>query len=299
MTTKEYLQSVLKSQTIDDDSEEMKALDKHQKKVTQLIEKALPKSSPTIELGGSGAKGTRNKESYDLDIICYFPHEDSEPGDSLKELYASVKGALEAEYLVESKRSSLRLKGKSGTDTMRDFHIDVVPGRYVDDTETDSYLHQQGGEKKWLKTNLRTHIRHVKNSGFVDAIRLIKLWTARNAVNVKTFVLELAVIKLLDDMKGRSLEAQLVHVFESFKDDIKPLSVEDPANSNNDLKPILDEARLHLQVVASSSLETIKSHGWEAVFGKVEDKDAPPKAPAVISAAGSVSNPTRPWSPEM
>lgn len=299
MTTKEYLKKVLSAQILKDDSEEMKALDTHQARVEQLITEAFPDSTPSIEIGGSGAKDTRIRESYDLDMICYFPHEDTEPGDSLKEIYQNVKAALESEYFVQEKKSSLRLKGKSGTnDYQRNFHVDVVPGRYVDDTETDAYLHQTTGEKNWLKTNLRVHIRYVRKSGLLDPIRLMKFWNVRNVVGLKTFVLELAVIKLLADKKDSSLEKQLLHMWQTFKDDIDNLTVEDPANNNNDLKPLLDPVRPQLSMIAQNTLNTIESQSWEAVFGKVEENDAR-KTPGIINAAAAVSRPTRPWCSKM
>ena len=46
-----------------------------------------------------------------------------------------------------------------------------------------------------MQTNLKTHIDHIKNSGCVPVIRLVKLWARRNNVEIKTFVLELFVIR--------------------------------------------------------------------------------------------------------
>jgi hypothetical protein len=67
------------------------------------------------------------------------------------------------------------------------------------------YLFQSSGDKKRLKTNLDVHLDHVRDSGVIDAIRLAKLWKVRNGLPVRTFVLELAVIKLLEGHKNPSL----------------------------------------------------------------------------------------------
>ena len=49
--------------------------------------------------------------------------------------------------------------------------------------------------------------------------------------------------------------------------------MEDPANpSGNDLTETLDQHRDTLQWVAKRTLETVNSHGWESVFGKVEEE---------------------------
>ena len=82
-------------------------------------------------------------------------------------------------------------------------------------------------------------------------------------------------------------------------DDTDSMSVEDPANGNNDLKPFLDSARLQLCTVASSTLATIEWQGWEGVFGKVEGEAGSQKTSAIVTAAAAVSRPTRPWCSKM
>ena len=136
MTDNEYLQTVLKSQDLADDSAELKALTARRKDVEALLRSAFPDSSPTIRYGGSKAKGTLIKESYDLDIVCCFPHDDTTAGETLEDIYNNVAAALEKDYAVERKRSALRLRDKD----LVDFHIDVVPGRFTDDSKTDCFL---------------------------------------------------------------------------------------------------------------------------------------------------------------
>jgi hypothetical protein len=47
----------------------------------------------------------------------------------------------------------------------------------------------------------------VKDSGVVPAIRLLKLWKVRRGLQVKQFVFELLVIKVLEKKKNASLDA--------------------------------------------------------------------------------------------
>src|SRR5690606_1232942 len=119
---------------------------------------------PNFTHGGSRAKGTMIREDYDLDEVCYFDNDDAAPGDTLEEIYDNVAELLEADYQVERKRSALRLRSKKG----KDLKIDIVPGRYVSDTGTDVFLHQNEGDKERLKTNLEVHIEHVRDSGRTD-----------------------------------------------------------------------------------------------------------------------------------
>ena len=113
MTTNEYLKQVLAAQTLAKDSDEMTAVEEHRERVEELIAAAFPDATPTIRYGGSKAKGTMIRESYDLDVICYFPRDDSDAGWTLKDIYTNVRDALSTDYFVEEKSSALRLRGKS------------------------------------------------------------------------------------------------------------------------------------------------------------------------------------------
>src|SRR6266480_2373554 len=297
MTTKDYLTKVLASQTLADDSDELKALQEQRAKVEQLLRDRFKDSSPTIRYGGSKAKGTMIRDAYDLDIVCYFPHDDTSAGETLEDIYNNVRAALATAYVVEPKDSALRLKDSSEKTRGVDFHIDVVPGRFTDDKKADAFLYRSTGEKKRLKTNLDIHIKHVKESGVIDAIRLMKLWKVRNGLSIKNFVLELAVIKLLKGKTTAELSTQLEHVWAKLRDNIKDLSVEDPANpTGNDLSDLLNDAiKGQLAAVAQRTLALIGSSGWEAVFGPVDVKKAADKTEALRRAAAAVVTPTRPW----
>ncbi len=293
MTSHAYLLKVLESQRIVPGSAELNALTTAQKEVEEIIRASFKDSNPVICPGGSLAKGTMIKESYDLDIICYFPKSDDEPGDTLKEIYESVATALSDKYTVRRKRSALRLFDKD-TDT-NDFHIDVVPGRYVDGTQGDCFIHQHEGDKVYLKTNLQKHITHIRNSGVTDAISLLKLWKVRNSIPVKTFVLELLVVEALKDHKNDTLNGQLEHVFSLLRDQ-EIATVTDPANASNDLSDRFDSSmRSRLATEAKKTLEAINNKGWESVYGAVSSDDGAKKIGILSRAAKSDESFTRPW----
>ncbi len=141
MNNNEYIQEILRSQTLAPDSAELVALQEQRAKVEKLLRKHFEKSSPTIRYGGSKAKGTMIKEAYDLDIICYFAHDDTAAGETLEEIYTNTRTGVELEYWVEPKASALRLKDRDPKNLKVDFHIDVVPGRFTDDSKTDAFLY--------------------------------------------------------------------------------------------------------------------------------------------------------------
>lgn len=293
MTNNEYLQAVLKSQILADDSTELKELIERRNHVEGILRAAFPKCAPTIRYGGSKAKGTLIKELYDLDLVCYFPQDDTTAGETLEDIYNNAAKALEKEYSLLRKTSALRLRDKQSVD----FHIDVVPGRFTDDSKKDCFLYQKGSDKCRLKTNLDVHISNVRDSGVLDALRLLKLWKARKALQVKQFAFELLIIKLLAKHKDKSLTDQLTHVWTQLRDLQEPVAVEDPANpSGNDLTPLLSGlVWTELQSVAKSTLTTIEQSGWEGVFGKVDT--GADKSAAVRVAVASVVAPTKPWRP--
>ena len=294
MTIAEYLSRLLASQTLSDDSAEMKELQQHRADVENVLRSAFKDASPTIRYGGSKAKGTLISESYDLDIVCYFPSGATGAGDTLKDIFENVRKALAEGYAVDPKTSAIRLHSKDVA--WSDFHIDVVPGRFTDDTKGDCYLFQSGAEKGRLKTNLDTHIAHIRDAGVTPALRLLKLWRVRNGLSIKNFVWELLCIELLDEVKGKPLADQIEHVLQSIVDAKQAITVEDPANpQGNDVMPFLKSHWSQIQTAAQVTLRTLSNGGWEGVFGKIEVVAKVDRATRLIATAGAVREPTRPW----
>lgn len=296
MKPNEYLKRVLEQQTFSDDDQEMKDLQRHRRDIEATLRASFSGASPSICWAGSKAKRTMIRESYDGDMTCYFPHDDIAAGSTLAEIYDNTRSALAEHYHVEIKPSAIRVLSKDDWHT--DLHVDVVPGRFINGNEGDVNLHRTTGDKQSFKTNLQTHIDHIKDSGVTDAIRLMKLWKVRNHLDTaKTFVIELLVVKILKSKKSSGLAEQLEHVWTQFRDDAPALTVEDPANpTGNDLKPILDTCRHLLSDVAKDTLWQVENNGWEAVFGELEEsKDGTSKAEALKAAAVHVATPTRPW----
>jgi hypothetical protein len=294
-TISEYLEAVLADQVLPDDSQEMKDLRAHRDEVEAVLREAFSDAKPTIRYGGSKAKGTLIRESYDLDLVCYFPNGENAAGTTLKEIFENVRDELAQHYSVDPKTSALRLHSlESGR---ADFHIDVVPGRYTDDSKSDCYLYQNGADKERLKTNLDVHISHIKGAGVTPALRLLKLWRVRQGLfNIKNFVWELLCIELLATTKSAKLEDQLLHVLREVSESSEAIAVEDPANpQGNDVMTFLKSVWPQLQYASTYTLSTIENQGWEAVFGKVEAASKAQKVSSLTAAAQVASSPTRPW----
>jgi len=295
MTDKEYLEAILEDQKLSQDSDELQELQEKRDEVEELLRAEFEESNPTIRYGGSKAKGTMIRDSYDLDIICYFEHEDDDGGETLKEIYDNVLNALQKKYIVNPKTSALRLISSDTQSEGDPLHIDVVPGRFTDDKKENAFLYYAGAEKNRLKTNLQTHIDHVKNSGLRDVIKLMKLWKSKRDIDIKTFVLELLIIEVLKDFKG-SIDKKLLHLWQELKDNLDDYSIEDPANSNNDLSDIYnDSKKIALSNAAISTLFDIDKFGWESVFGSTDAKSKLERIAIIERIGESISNPAKPY----
>ncbi len=293
MTVNEYLEAILRDQTLTRASEELITLRKRRSEVETLLKGKFTDSSPTIRYGGSKAKGTMIKASYDLDMTCYFEHEDDNAGQNLGEIYQAVDSALQDAFYTEPKTSVIRVRHP---EDLTDFHIDVVPGRFVAEDKRDVFIYQASAEKARLKTNLDVHISHIRDSGVVDAIRLNKFWRQRVGMDAKTFVLELLVVDLLKNRKTANLEKQLTHVWTQFRDKAEELSVVDPANpTGNDLTAYVDGVCAVLSSAAASALMHVENDNWGAIFGPVSEESDHDRTASLTRIAATVTAPKKPW----
>ena len=291
MTSQGYLEELLASQRLDERSDEWKALDQEAERIEAILQAAYPWSALTFTHAGSRAKRTMIRDDYDLDEVAYFRNNDKAPGDTLAEIYENVATVVGKHYSVRRKRSALRLGMKDG----RDLKVDLVPGRYIDATMTDVFIHQNEGDKDWLKTNIVKQVAHIGGSGCTDEIMLGKLWRTRNNIGVKTFPLELLMIEAIQLYGGGSLDQRFAGALAAFAEDIDNLHIEDPANpTGNDLSYALpDGLRREIAKVARNTLAAARQYGWEHVFGKIETRVV--SRVQILRSAAAAAVPTRPW----
>ena len=267
MTTNDYLQSLLVSQELSVRQEN--DLQAHKKEVTDFL-RAEFGAEPKIKYAGSREKGTMISENYDLDIVCYFPSSDTRP---LKEIRDDMFAHLSKRYLLESKASAERILDLKGATAPASYHIDVVPGRFIEGTN-DVFLHIASGERERMQTNLKTHIDYITNSGCVDVIRLMKLWACRNQVSVKTFILELFVVQTLAGYENKSnLRMSLLKVFNAMEDNFDTVQLIDPANTNNIVSHLMSASEKSLVAEkASNALAEVEGSTditpWQVIFGQ-------------------------------
>ncbi len=180
--------------------------------------------NPRFYYAGSYAKKTMLRESFDLDLVVYFPPTDQ---FTVKAFYEGVESRLMTnKYKTQRHNVAIRLLYEGG------FHIDVVPGRAVDNSFM--YANLYSPEKDSTKrTSIKLHIDAVRSGGNQDVIKLTKLWRLRHQVNLGSFAIELVVAKSLTGKRIEPLADRFWEVLGFLRDDIGSTRLVDPANSNN------------------------------------------------------------------
>lgn len=291
MTPEFFLKSLLESQSLTPEQE--LTLIAHKKEITDYILSGFQDRNPTIKYAGSHEKETMIKDSYDLDIVCYFPSTDSR---TLKEIREDMSVHLNKKYLMEDKSSAERILSLKSVTAPHSYHIDVVPGRFISDS-SDVFLHLSEGEKERLQTNLKTHINYIKSSGCVPVIRIVKIWAKRNGIDVKTFVLELFVVEVLKGFRNKdNLKVSFIKVLEEMKNRFGTIELIDPANTGNIVSRLISSNEKAMAVqIASRSFESLELNNdvsaWKNIFNETEEL----KTSSSESSSGGFT-PEAPWS---
>jgi tRNA nucleotidyltransferase (CCA-adding enzyme) len=94
------------------------------------------RGNPRFYYGGSYAKQTMIRSSFDLDIVAYWPHD---CGYTLKDICYAVGDVLKRSWsAVNPKTVAWELPFQGG------FHIDVVPGRWTAHTDMRTFIGETG-----------------------------------------------------------------------------------------------------------------------------------------------------------
>jgi hypothetical protein len=246
-----YLESLLAGQIL------MPAELAQLQELRSLIEGQLStfEGTPRFYYAGSYGKDTIIRSSYDLDIVMYWPHDTPY---TLAGIFSAVGDSLRKNWtVVQPKTVAWRLPFDNG------FHVDVVPGRAIDRGFRYANLYRTDTGQS-LQTSIKVHIENVRRSGRRELIRLLKLWRFRRSVPVKSFVLELMAIEGAKGTSLTELEPQLSAALIHIRDHMRTGSVQDPANSNNDLANSMSASERTLTSTAAGA--AIQANTWAEVF---------------------------------
>lgn len=247
----QHLKCVLKSHNIENNESLMTAYRSKRNDVREDLKEKYKDKIYRIIHSGSYKKKTAVNIKFDMDIVIPF----KKNADTLENLYNELYTYFDTDY---RKRDTTLLSVKKqkvaiGLEFLVDGHVldlDIVPGREIDDYEKygdlNLYVNEQMGSIKkatYLKTNIQKQIDHIQdNSTARNSIKNMKVWKRTNNGQAKSFVLELASIKALENYKGETDEwSKLKCVLEYVRDNIKTARLVDPGNSNNVVSDAMED----------------------------------------------------------
>lgn len=227
---------------------------------------------------GSYAKHTAINKKFDFDISVPFKKGSF---SKLEDMHKAVYDYFDKEYrnkdkdllTVKNQKVSIGLEfHKKIKDTMHVLSYDIVPGRELDDYPKDFYLNlylyeNWGNIKKanYIQTNVRKHVELIEGKTHErKAIRLMKVWKNASHTQMKSFFIELMVIKAFEKNEKKVPEElwdQLKMVLEFFAKNITTIKLQDPANSGNIVSDTLVDAQKQaIQTNIESILKNIDDY---------------------------------------
>lgn len=252
MSTEEYLRNILNGQNLTQN--QIENLKSQSNAIVETIITEID-GNPTIYNGGSYAKGTMIRASYDLDVVIYWAYNFQY---SPQNLYYEVGRVLQRNgWNLRSKKVGWEIPFPG------DFHIDIIPGKRIMSQRNFAYLFNRDLENRF-RTSVKKQVNYVKKSRRQDTIRLMKLWKKRKNVPIKTFILESFVVKGCKGIERSSLEPQLLAFFDYLSRNILNKRVVDVSNSNNVVtNDLSNELKHRIKNLADFALDT---DNWNNVF---------------------------------
>ena len=172
---------------------------------------------------GSMAKGTAISLASDADVFISLSSNTQEP---LAEIYTTLFNAFsQAGYQVRKQNVSIAVSSGG-------YKIDLVPGKRQSQYGYEHSLYKYKA-KTWTKTNVKTHVTHVKKSNRINEIKLTKIWRELNKLDFPSFYLELAVIDCLSGRSYSDISGNFWEVLGFLAADFVNRRYLDPANTNN------------------------------------------------------------------
>jgi hypothetical protein len=220
MNADQYLFNILQRERVDTGltSPALKVIDTLRPAMVQWAGQSLVGLFPS----GSFAKGTANHSGTDIDVFISLS---SSVNETLKDIYSKLHGRMtELGYAPKKQNVSINIR-------VGGYSVDLVPGKRQDMVSNDHSLYRSRADT-WTKTNIATHIQHVRFSNRINETRIIKLWRKQRGLDFPSFYLELVVIEALRGYQT-NLSTNVVRVLEYLRDSFVNARYVDPANTNN------------------------------------------------------------------
>ena len=199
-------------------------------------------------------KGTANCSGTDIDLFISLSPSVTE---TLKQIYESLFTKLSRSGYAPKRQNVSMNINVSG------YSVDLVPGKHQGGWGTDHSLYRRRAGT-WTKTNIVTHITHVRQYARLRESRIVKLWRDQKRIDFPSFYLELTVIDALPwQLAPETLAANVWRVFQYLRDNVTTSRVIDPANTNNIISD--DLTAVDKGKVQAAAVAALSAKAWEQI----------------------------------
>ncbi|MCC5938159.1 MAG: hypothetical protein JJU34_12845 [Lunatimonas sp.] len=175
----------------------------------------------------------------------------------LKTIFESLATKLQQNNYPISKRTVAIQTQSNGQ------KIDLVPGKVQSGYQNWHSLYNSD-TGNWLQTNIEEHVNTVKNSGRLDEIRVLKIWSKCHALKFPSIYLELIIFEALYNKNKGQLAVNVRTILEYLRDKFIDKRIQDPSNSNNILSEYL-LTKQQKESVSKKAGECLKAQYWEQI----------------------------------
>jgi hypothetical protein len=242
-----YLQNILNRETVD--TGPYSPVRGVQSVIQPVLAQWAGNQLLSVSPSGSFMKGTANRSGTDIDLFISLSPNVSE---TLKEIYQSLFTKLSnSGYAPKRQNVSININ-------VNGYSVDLVPAKHQG-YGADHSLYRRRGDT-WTKTNVTTHIAHVRQYARLGESRILKLWRDQKHIDFPSFYLELTVINALPwQLAPQTLSTNVWLVFEYLRDKFTNARIIDPANTNNIISDDLgaaEKAKVRAAAVAALGAKT-------------------------------------------
>jgi len=217
-----------------------------------------------VKYSGSCAKGTAISLSSDVDIFISLSHDYIDSGNDLGAMYNSL-----GNWLVMKNYHDVRAQNVSYRIQLSNLKVDITAG-VKRKGNTNFHSLYVSKNKSWIQTAPQMHINDIFNSGRVEEIKLLKVWSVLNNLDFPSIYLEyLTVVELMyrKPLGSENLASNFFHILSELSLNFSnPLnkSVNDPANTNNILSNLIDDtSKLKIRNTAK---ESVAKSSWDQII---------------------------------
>lgn len=263
-----FLGSLLKEESIKSDSTRFNLVMRYRQQVKDSLYAMFQSKLADMPLdAGSFKNRTAIASNYDVDIILPFK---KNTFVSLSSMHNSVYKKMHKEFgLKASVVKNKRTMGVTFREGGHEIHFDIAPGREIDNFKNDGKLNMyvspdwiwQNGSSLKIDVDKQQQLT-VNNPEAREVIRLLKIYSLRNDLNIPPVIISQLTVKALSSLKfgtSYSRDENLLNSMKYLAGKLSLNTIRDFSNSNNNLLDKMnDNDRYRSSELIFSDIEKIK-----------------------------------------